>query len=127
MPEVKDVFWLVAPLGIYKDFGLTKLSKAAKGDKPEHYRFLTWAQHWAIQVDDSCYEFSATEGRKLDIKGHGKLRLRVVPKDAWWHIRNEWEVHVDTHKVGQTLKTVKELELAGTAGLFRNPKCHNVI
>lgn len=117
MSKPKDVYWLVAPLAIYKDVGLAKLSKAVKGDKPEHYRFLTWAQHWAIQVDENCYEFSATEGKKLDIKGTGKLRLRVVAKNAWWKIRNEWNVHVDTHKVGQTLKSVKQLEDAGTASL----------
>ena len=138
MSEAQDVTWLITPLAVYYEAGITSWWGKMHQNQTEHYRFLTWAHHWAIQVGDQCYELHATEENRfgLDMKGvekmfakplkkipqaiqkvTAKIDLRIVPAKEW---RGFWKnqdppIHVDEVKIGQTFLNRDLLAEEGTS------------
>ncbi|KAL9061136.1 MAG: hypothetical protein Q9162_000281 [Coniocarpon cinnabarinum] len=133
MSKVQNVTWLVAPLAIYKDIGLTNVSNEIHKGQSEHYRMLTWAQHWALQIGDHCYELHATEENRWNVNLRGlekkvpkslkkvshaiqkvtaKIDMRIIEATEWhafWSNQNP-PIHVDQYPVGQTSWSTDDLK-----------------
>ncbi|KAF2166952.1 hypothetical protein M409DRAFT_22999 [Zasmidium cellare ATCC 36951] len=113
MSELKDIYWMAAPLAakyrvdFNKDLDQSwgaergfRLPSRAKGSLRKFY-------HWALEIDGTCYEVSPNE----KCQGLGIFVDACVPKPCpseEWHARYVG-VEPETRKIGQTRKVKEEI------------------
>lgn len=111
--DLKPIKLLIAPLVIYTSTGLSSFSGPNTSLSPSRYSAILKIQHWAFQIDETCYEVTSVND---DVHARRRVfRLNITSAADWWALRRQAGVQVETFIVGQTGMSEPELKREGSS------------